>query len=283
MIDLTANYPGRTDVSDPTGYPGGAYQNEVTPGVSNDGTPVEKAEKDDLRGALLAILALDGASPNGAVEKVGASQVANALLAKFTATDDNRLLTADEAAGVGASTTPITGANPAVSQADIAGIANALSTANLLYIEDQQASGTNGGTSTGAVWNTRVLNTQVVSNISGASLSVNQITLPAGTYWIEFDAPARVGAVSTLVHKARLRNITDATTPIAGSSEENGANVSDQAVTRSFGAGLLTIGAAKVFELQHYVSVGFANQGFGTAVTSGENEIYARIKIWKVA
>jgi hypothetical protein len=167
---------------------------------------------------------------------------------------------------------------------DLAGVpTKGLDVDNLMYIEDQQPSGTAGGGSTAATQNVRVLNTKVVDNIAGASLAANQITLPAGTYWVEFDAPAIAGAPGTMEHKTRLRNTSDASTAVVGSSERTQANTNDDSMTRSHGSGLFTIGASKVFELQHYTSQTHATDGLGMPVTSGEIEVYARIKIWKVA
>jgi len=161
-------------------------------------------------------------------------------------------------------------------------VSTALGTANMLYIEDQKANGTDGGGSSAATQNVRVLNTKVVDNISGASLSSNQVTLPAGTYWVEFDAPATTGVVSNSRHKLRLRNTSDASTPVVGSSEFSSSN-DDESMTRSVGSGLFVIAGTKVFELQHYTQTALAVYGLGEATSSGDIEVYARIKIWKVA
>ena len=93
--------------------------------------------------------------------------------------------------------------------------AAALSTNNLLHIQDQKTSGTQGGTFTAGAWQTRVLNTELTSTIAEASLSANQITLPAGDYYLEAAAPAfRVD-----MHVVRIQNITDASTILSGSAQ----------------------------------------------------------------
>jgi len=75
---------------------------------------------------------------------------------------------------------------------------------NVLVVIDQKTAGTNGGTFTSGARRTRDLNTVIVNRITGASLSSNQITLPAGTYRVEAFAPAqRVGS-----HQAYIRDIT---------------------------------------------------------------------------
>ena len=61
---------------------------------------------------------------------------------------------------------------------------------SFLHIQDQKPQGTNGGTFTSGAWRTRDLNTVLTNTITGASLADNQITLPAGKYYVEASAPA---------------------------------------------------------------------------------------------
>ena len=144
----------------------------------------------------------------------------------------------------------------------------------LLHVRDEKASGTGGGTFTSGSFQTRTLNTSVTNEISGASLSSNQITLPSGTYFIFASAPAfRVNE-----HKAKLRNITDSSDTIIGSNEY--AYTYADAGTRSFVIGRFTISAQKTFELQHRCSQTLT---FGQAVTYSVVEVYADVQIWKVA
>jgi len=155
---------------------------------------------------------------------------------------------------------------------------------NLMYIEEQQASGVAAGASVAATWNLRDLNTSPIANIAGASLAVKQVTLPAGTYVGSLDSPAISPATGSLVHKARLRNITDAADVILGTSERNQAAVSDESQTRSTGFGAFVIASAKVFELQHYTSSARAVNGLGFPSTIATIvEVYSRLNIWKVA
>ncbi len=151
-------------------------------------------------------------------------------------------------------------------------------TAPLLHIQQQEPSGTEGGTFTSGAWQTRVLNTVLTNEIGGASLSSNQITLPAGTYWIEASAPA----YKTDTHKAKLRNTTDASDALIGTSAT--AAAADGVSSRSFVVGRLSITAEKVFELQHRANTTAATRGFGQGNAAfGVVEVYADIKIWKIA
>lgn len=145
-----------------------------------------------------------------------------------------------------------------------------------VFIE-QQSGGTDGGTATSGAWQTRVLTNTNRNVDSFATLSANQISLPAGDYYIEWEAPA----VSVDAHQTRLRNITDGVTAGTGSSEFTGAGGSSQ--TKSRGAVTVSIAGTKVFEVQHQVATTKATVGFGTATGfAGTNEVYTRVHIWRL-
>ena len=145
----------------------------------------------------------------------------------------------------------------------------------LLHVRDEKTSGTGAGGFTSGSFVTRTLNTVVTNEISGASLSSNQITLPAGTYYIHASAPSWL----VIRNKAKLRNTTDSTDTLIGTSELNNAD----AVVRSFVIGRFTIAAQKVFELQHTCDTTSATNGLGKETSLGLTEIYADVQIWKVA
>ena len=137
---------------------------------------------------------------------------------------------------------------------------------------------TNAGTFTSGSWVTRVLNTTVVNNISGASLSSNQVTLPAGTYWFSGVAPA----LNCNNHRALIYNVTDAANALlgpSGSYSEASGNVGDQAVVE----GPIVIAAQKTFELRHRCETTRANNGLGIASSLGVVEVYAQLYIWKLS
>lgn len=145
-------------------------------------------------------------------------------------------------------------------------------------ISETQTSGTNGGTATAdGTFKTRVLNTE--DNDSGAivSISSNQFTLQAGTYQIHATAPA----FAVAGHKAKLRNITDGSDTIIGSTEWNSA-VTQVVVTRSSVVGEFTIAGAKAFELQHRFETTKTTNGLGVASSLG-TEVYSVVELWKVA
>jgi hypothetical protein len=147
----------------------------------------------------------------------------------------------------------------------------------VLYVEDQKPSGTPGGSSTVGT-QVRTLNTVVRNTISGASLSSNQITLPAGTYYVLASAPCH----KSEVHKVFLYNATSGSVLLTGSSEY--ARVATEAQTRSFVGGFFTLSATSALELRHYVAVSASTIGLGVAVSlAGHNEVYSQVYIEKVA
>jgi hypothetical protein len=155
--------------------------------------------------------------------------------------------------------------------------ATALSVNNLMHVQDQKTVGAAGGTFTSGDWRTRELNTVLTNNISGSSLSSNQITLPIGTYFIESTHPA----FKVSRNKTRLRNITDSTTDLIGSSEDTSDTVF--VCIDATLSGLITIAAEKVFEFQHQCGTTQASNGFGAAANFSDPELYSEVKIWKVS
>lgn len=77
-ISIKDRYPGQVDTSDLVSYPEGACQNVISSGDGR-GTPWEKDLANDLVGFHQAALAADFATPSGTPEKVGASQVLDAI------------------------------------------------------------------------------------------------------------------------------------------------------------------------------------------------------------
>jgi len=185
----------------------------------------------------------------------------SALTALAAAADVDLLPIVDDPAG-----TPIT------KKITVAALRTAMALP-LLYVRDEKAANTAGGSSSAATWHTRTLNTSVLNQITGASLGSNQITLPAGTYRIRARAP---GWVSDRM-KLRLRNITDASDELIGSSDYNGGTNFVQ--TDATLQGRFTIADIKVFELQHYIQTAKGTQGLGIETNAGVAEVYAEVWI----
>lgn len=151
----------------------------------------------------------------------------------------------------------------------------ALYQANFLHVQDQKSTGTDGGSSSATTWNPRTLNTVVTNSISGSSLSSNQITLPAATYYIEVSAPA----YNVTGNQLRLYDVTGTATILTGKSHYSNSTVENQAEL----FGRFTLSTSSALRLDHYTVGATATFGLGVASDSGETEIYADVRIWKVS
>ena len=146
----------------------------------------------------------------------------------------------------------------------------------LLHVRDEKANGTAGGTNIAGV-NIRDLNTIKTNEITGASVSSNQITLPAGTYYIDGSAPT----YRTGYGHVYLYNVTDSANEIYGYNDY--ANPTDGA-SRSHVIGRFTIASQKVFELRHYAHTAFATYGLGLFMNYNSlPSTYAEVQIWRTA
>jgi len=77
MRNLSTLYPGKVTVD--ANNPDGTFKNEVTPGVSNDGTPLEEQWQQDIWGWIAHLLNKVTVAPNGAQENEATSQIYDAL------------------------------------------------------------------------------------------------------------------------------------------------------------------------------------------------------------
>ncbi len=146
----------------------------------------------------------------------------------------------------------------------------------MLIVQDEKTSGTNGGTFTSGAWQQRTLNTASTNTITGASLSSNQITLPSGTYYARWTAPA----YTCDEHQTRFVSTPTATITLYGTSEH--ANSTVFLTTNSEGSGVFSISGSTVFQLEHRCQTTRATDGFGDANVFGNTQVYARVEIWKV-
>jgi hypothetical protein len=148
----------------------------------------------------------------------------------------------------------------------------------IAVFEDQKASGTAGGTPTTGARNTRTLNTTVKNNITGASLSFDQVTLPTGTYYISCES--RAGSVQE--NKLFLRNVTDSTDDIIGLNSATTTTTRGTAYATAKNS--ITIAGTKVFQLENFIgSNGSGGAGLGYANGTGAVEVYSQFFVQKIA
>lgn len=166
-------------------------------------------------------------------------------------------------------------------------------------IRDERASGTEGDVLTNNAWNTRALQTEKTDDLT-ITTSGNQISLVAGTYFIIADAVTRFhgamsrGSTESISTKLRVRNVTDSTTLVVGlngvrwhASDDSGGSFQevDEVFSTSL-AGRFTLAGTKLVEIQNWVATNMATvteiRG-GRAISSGENEVYCDVQLWKLA
>ena len=146
-------------------------------------------------------------------------------------------------------------------------------------IADKKGSDEDGGTFTAGDWRTRDLsNTPIADPDSIVTVSSNQFTLGAGTYFIEAHAPA----YRTNRHIARLQNITGSTTVQYGSAAY--ANSTGNVYNNSIVTARVTITGNTTFEIQHRSQSTSSTTGFGIDSSfTGVDSIYTIVKIFKEA
>ena len=155
-----------------------------------------------------------------------------------------------------------------------------LSTTQLVHVRDEKTSGSNGGTFTSGAWRTRVLNTIMTNTVAGASLASNQITLPAGSYFVQGSAPAMM--VDN--HKAKIYNITASADLLIGTVETIITAAPPYVQTASRLNGVITLTATTVIELQHRCETTRAGDGFGNnSAAVGSVEVFSELILWKIA
>ena len=137
-------------------------------------------------------------------------------------------------------------------------------------LEDQKASGTNGGTATSGSWFTRTLNTEVRDPLGLVTLSSDTFVSTVDG-WVEFEVPAWV----TNGHQARLYNVTDAVVVAAGVT---GAAAPAGAFHLSTGGGPIVAG--KTYRIEGRVITTKTTDGRGIASGFG-TEVYTRVMFWR--
>ena len=161
----------------------------------------------------------------------------------------------------------------AVTETKLSALANPFAS-QLLHVRDEKDVTAHGGTAQAGA-NVRNLNTIKTNEITGASLSSNQITLPTGTYYINASAPAWQVAYNHVY----LYNTTDSSVIIYGYN--NYVNPTD-GYGRSHVHGRFTLASQKVLELRQWMN-NTKTHGLGLYSLNTEPSVYAEVEIWRTA
>lgn len=144
-------------------------------------------------------------------------------------------------------------------------------------VTNTQSSGVNGGTATAGSWTTLPLNTEDQDTASIATLSSDQITLPAGTYKIY--AAQQFYLCDNF--QLRLYDVTNAAILINGTSGYN-SSASQSYVFPAQLAGVITLSGTTTIRLEYRVTSTSTNNGLGVANSFG-TQVYGLIELWQIS
>ena len=156
----------------------------------------------------------------------------------------------------------------------VANIPTLASISPYIKVSETQTSGTAGGTATSGSWITRVINTEDTDTGSIASISSNQVTLPAGNYLVRASSPFYVTSQSQI----RLQNITASSTLLTGQVASSASNTT---TVFSLLSGYFTLVVSSALEIQYQVASTQATNGLGLAGSFG-TEVYTVAEFYKI-
>lgn len=144
-----------------------------------------------------------------------------------------------------------------------------------IKISNTQAQNTSGGTATSGAWRLIPFNTKDSDTGNIATLSGNQISLPAGTYLCKVHCPFR----RTVMTQTRLFNSTDSSVLINGSCVS--ISNTDDTGGISVILGQFTLSSTKTIEIDYQVSTTTNTDGLGSACNF-TTEVYAIAEFTKI-
>jgi hypothetical protein len=147
--------------------------------------------------------------------------------------------------------------------------------ASWAFIVDQKANATDSGTFTQGAWRTRDLNTEIADADGIVSISSNELTLAAGSYLIQWSAPA----YQVNVHQTRLYDVTGTAVIHYGTSAFT--HDTNSTTNRSFGAARVTPSGSNAYKIEHRCSNTISNEGFGAKASFGNVINFTEVLIMK--
>lgn len=150
--------------------------------------------------------------------------------------------------------------------------------ANLLHVRNVQPSGTTGAAVNAASFADILLNTAVTNEISGASLSSNNITLPSGTYFVSGVVPFGNTGATARSFLVQLYNVTDNAQLLQGQTLLIGSGAAFPMKLQ----GRFTLSGTKSVSVQARSNASGVIIG-NPATVSGVSEVYTDVLIWKIA
>ena len=147
---------------------------------------------------------------------------------------------------------------------------------SVAIIADEKSDSTAGGASSTGSFIKRALNTEISDPDSIVSLSSDQFTLGAGTYLIQWSAPAYISNQ----HQTQLYDATAGAPLESGTAEFNSDTTAVQ--TRSFGSFVHSPSSSNVYEIRYRVNHAHTTDGLGVAANFSVNQIFTLVVIFKL-
>ena len=149
---------------------------------------------------------------------------------------------------------------------------------SVAVIADVKAQTASGGTSAANDWQDRDLNTKIFDPDNIVSIASNQFTLGAGTYVIEFDAPA----YKANRHQAQLYDVTNSSVVQSGTVDY--ANSTYNGFGYSRGHARVSITGDTTYKIRHHTATTSGTNGLGVnGGAAGVSSIFTQVKITKLA
>lgn len=159
-----------------------------------------------------------------------------------------------------------------------------LDTDNMTHVEYKVPSGTSPATGGGGnTWNALPSWASVTNNL-GLTVGTNTLSgMTAGVYWLEFDTVFRGNWDGNIWGHSRVRDTNGSVTKMVGSHYFGSGGFGHLGVSQ--GAKLVSIGASDILQIQEYHtnSTGSGTSYWGIDTSSGEDNVSASLKIWKVS
>jgi len=152
-----------------------------------------------------------------------------------------------------------------------------IQTQDYLKYTEQQTTTVAAGPASATTWNTRVFTNEDNDDGGWGSLSAGAITLAIGTYRVK----ARANAFDVEAHRLRLYDNTATAAIMYGDCVV--ADATNNVSSTAFLSGEFAITVASELELEHWTAAAKPTNGLGLPSSSGTNEIYATLELWKIA
>lgn len=155
----------------------------------------------------------------------------------------------------------------------------------VMHLQYQVAAGSSGGSASQNAWTTRPINTVITNQITGASLSSNQVTLPVGIYKINAKQVFTFYSNGQNGGRTAIYNVSDSEFIVAGitmnatTNQGDGTQYTDISTARAL---FEVSGSSKIIDFRYFFNSSAGSLGVAMNAGSSENEVFVDVWIEKV-